>query len=362
MADVSTLAPGALLDAQGSLVLTAKQWAAVQAYCVSAIALPAGMDEFKTYLPADPPGGFDAFEPLVGCWQDVHAHATTWRNDVFPASVSCAADIVHYADKVPLYYGALPTALAAILAEPSDPAALATFKALVGNLRLSAQGYAGHATLVKQGMVTFSEATQADQKRLAPLLTDYLKQLGDEDPVIAQMQKDYAADKAAVDMWNAQWEHDTIVAATSLAYAWIWPFGTVAAVIVAGIYGKRATDDLSQAAGYQEKTKILDGKLKSAAQLSLDLKRIDKDLQDVSDKLGAALAVIEAIEGRWTALDDDLANILSILDEDVSKADDFIKSLGIDEAIDAWRKIGAEADAYRQNAFITVTDDTAKAA
>jgi len=48
---------------------------------------------------------------------------------------------------------------------------------------------------------------------------------------------------------------------------------------------------------------------------------------------------------------------LRIMEEDIKQVPAIIKSLGIAEAIQAWDNVAKEADAYRVNAYITVTTE-----
>lgn len=44
-----------------------------------------------------------------------------------------------------------------------------------------------------------------------------------------------------MDKVTKEYNYDVVVAATTLTYVWIFPFVTIPAVVVAGVYGNRAT-------------------------------------------------------------------------------------------------------------------------
>src|SRR5258705_5035167 len=156
--------------------------------------------------------------------------------------------------------------------------------------------------------------------------------------------------KSAYDEYN----HDVIVAATAAAYAWVFPVGTIAAGIVAGIYGKKATDALARAHGLSTAIDTLNTELRSAAILMADLTRINVDLGDIGGKIDAAVPALDKMRGAWEGISSDLDNIRTVIANDIGKAPAIIKSLGIDTAIADWAAVAAEADQYRVNAYITV--------
>lgn len=61
---------------------------------------------------------------------------------------------------------------------------------------------------------------------------------------IEKLRKEIMDDNAHKDNANKDYEHYCTIAGTTPTYAWIWPFGTIAAGSVAGIYGAKATQGL----------------------------------------------------------------------------------------------------------------------
>lgn len=356
------IGPGELNTGAGSpFILSKPEWVSVQCYVVSALHLPTDQKSMREELPADPPGGMDQFNDLLSAYKSLHDHCQYWQDHTLQDSVNCAADIVHYNVKVPSYYGALTKLLPKLELDPPDPAAVNQCKAILQNLSSQAKGYADHAQLVLDGMKTFSEQSAQDQLTIKPLIEKYKKKLGEQSPTIKDLSDELEKDKEALKAANEEYNHDVIVAATTPTYAWIWPAGTIAAGTVAGIYGKKATDALKRVHEYESKISLVSDQLQAAAKLLLDLQRIHSDLGDISDKLNTALPVLQKMHGAWTAIHNDLDNILVIIDQDIDQVPAILKSLGIDEAIQAWAQVAAEADAYRVNAYVTATtEDLAK--
>ena len=355
--DKYDLGPGELDTGDNPFYLSNPEWLSIQCYVASAINLPEDKDSMRAMLPADPPGGMDQFNDLITAYKDLHDHCEYWQNNTLPDSVKCASNIVDYNIKVPIYYGALTKLLDKLEQKPPDDKAVEQFKAIIQNLSDQAAGYSNHAGLVYKGMSDFAEQSARDSGAIKPLKEKYDKELGDQAPEIKQMSEELTTLKNELDEATKEYEHDVVVAATSATYAWIFPLGTIAAGIVAGTYGSKATKAAKRAKGISAEIGLLNDKLAASAILLLDLGRIHSDLSDISEKLAIALPIIQKLQGIWGGIRDNLENILRIIDEDISQVPAIIKSLGIDEAIDAWAKVAKEADSYRVNAYITVTTD-----
>lgn len=356
------IGPGGLKTG-GPFLLSQPEWLGIQRYLVSGMHLPADKAALIAQLGGTaPPNGIDSYADLIAGFAAVNAHCTAFNNGTLPDSVACADQIVQYNRDVPTYYGALTKLLPQLEVPTPDPTVVAQFKAIVTLLATQAQEYADHATKVKDGMKAFADLSVQDQISLGALHDKYSKLLGDQSPVIAQLATDAKTDTDSMRQWNSQYEHDTVVAATSATYAWLWPFGTIAAVVVAGVYGKRATDDLARVHEFQAKLDLVNNQTKAAAIMLLDLGLINSDLDDIGTKLAAALPTIEKIEGIWSAIASDLTSLATTIDTHIAQVPAIIRSLGIDTAIKDWNDVASEANAYRVNAFITVGTEAQAAA
>jgi hypothetical protein len=288
-------------------------------------------------------------------YKTLHDHCSFWNDHTLPDSVSCAGDIVHYNEKVPIYYGALTKLLPKLEMVPPDPDAVKTFTAIVTQLSGNAQGYADHAASVKDAMTAFATQTKTDGTAVSVVHQKYVDKLGANSDTIKKLSDQITQDKSDLDAAEAEYREDVIIAATSATYAWIWPVGTIAAGTVAGIYGKRATDALARANGLKAAIDTEENELHSDQILIADLTRINSGLGDISQKIADALPALELMRGLRGAISDDLKNILTVVASDISQAPVWVKSLGIDEAISDWADVAAKADAYRVNAYITTT-------
>lgn len=354
----ATLGPRDLMpQANSPFMLSKPEFVAVQTYVEAGKRLPASRDEMTSRL------GISAedvaeFDDLIAVYNQIDGHCTYFSTATFPMSVQLASAITEYNTKVPTYYGALNQVITLWQDGKITPdQGKAKLDALLSNLRDTAQTYATTAKTVKDKMIQFVEETKGDQANLTPVQQRYHDKYEAEGGLIDTYTSQIKTDLDNIKNWNDQYQHDVTVAATSATYAWVWPVGTIAAAIVAGIYGKRATDALDHVHEYQDKLAQAQGDLRKALLLTHDLYLANDSLAGIVAKLNAALPVLEKMEGIWGAIADDMANVLTAIDQDIDKAPVIIKDLGVTEAIDDWAKVAAIADAYRVNAYITVTTE-----
>ncbi|WP_460676501.1 alpha-xenorhabdolysin family binary toxin subunit A [Hymenobacter coalescens] len=364
-----TLAPGALASpgtpGGPKFALSTTEWLAIQTYVTDALALPITPDAFRKSLGAGAPSDLSDFQSLIDCYKGINAHCTTWQNETYPASVSLASDVSAYGSrKAPLYYGAIQKEADILIDDPDNAAALKALKGILDNLTQQAQTYADNAARVYKQIQDFANQTAADKTTLlgpdgnSGLVKKYNDKYGSTSTEVQQLTKQIADQQAILKSATDEYNHDVIVAATSPTYAWVFPAGTIAAAVVAGVYGKRATDALDLMHATQAKIKTMTDQVAADANLMIAIHNAEIGMSAIGQELAEALPVIQKIQGLWGAIKDDLQGIVALIDADIRKALPIIMNLGIAEAIQAWKDVADEADTYRKNAYITVDGKT----
>jgi hypothetical protein len=302
------------------------------------------------------------FDPVITCYSGINSHCTTWQNTVFPATVSLASDIHQYgAQKAPIYYGAILKQANILTSDPTNASALAALKAILDNLSQTATTYSNNAAAAAKQIQTFAEQTQADKVVLVGadgntgLTKTYNDKYGEQSADVIALNKEITAQQIVLDAANEEYNKDVIIAATSPTYAWVFPFGTIAAAVVAGIYGKRATDALDRARAAQQKINSDTAQVAADAALMTAIQMAQQGMTKIVTALSAALPVIQKVQGIWGGISSDIGSIVKLIDTDIRQAIPVIMSLGVDEAIQSWASVAAEADNYRVNAYITVS-------
>ena len=355
------IGPGALqTGATSPFVLSSADWYSIQTYVFDAIQLPTTLEGLRTYVKAEASFDMTPFQPLIDAYTLMNAHCATWQNTTFPASVTLADDIVHYNTKVPIYYGAINTEAQKLIANPNDTQAQQALAAILTNLSQQAATYQGNAKHVADLIQQFAIDSANDQNTLGGtdgkggLVKKYNDEYGAQSDAVKELQKELQAKQLQLKAANAAYNHDMVVAATTPTYAWIWPFGTIAAAIVAGIYGKRATDDLMNARAAQNQINTIGGEIARDVNLMNAITFAEQGMGAILQALTRALPVIQKIQGAWAAISSDLSNVSTIITNDIQNALPVLMNLGVSEAISQWQTLSVEANGYRVNAYVTV--------
>jgi hypothetical protein len=343
-----------------AFILSASEWFTIQTYVINALALPTTDAAFKTLLGSGAPGDMTPFKPLISAYGTINKHVTSWQTDTFPKSVSLASDIYNYAQQAPIYYAPILPLAKKLTANPDDKEAKDELTAILGVLSKSASSHHDKAKEVAEKIQTFATQTQADKVVLngsdgkGGLQKQYKDKYGESSEDVIRLSKEIEAQKLVLKAANEEYDHDVIVAATTPTYAWVWPFGTVAAAIVAGVYGDKAVKALERVRAAQQQINTMSAELAADAQLIINITTATSSITDILGKIEAALPIIQKIQGAWGAISDDLNNIIQTIDTNIAEALPIIMNLGVQTAINEWTEVGDLAQAYRLHAYVTV--------
>ncbi|SEO98816.1 alpha-xenorhabdolysin family binary toxin subunit A [Mucilaginibacter sp. AW1-7] len=337
-----------------TFVLSTNEWLSIQVFVTGAMLLPTTTALLQKTLPAVPSGGIEQFEPLVKGYKNLYDICDTFDTVTKPDSVKCASNLIAYNVKVPIFYRAILALLLKIEADPTDTVSINQLKQTLQVMINEAQAFSTHATNVAAAMQKFSLDTSVNEAAIGTLFKTYSDKISGTSGTIKTMQAQLAQDKADLADAEDEYKHDIIVAATSASYAWIWPCGSIAAGIVAGIYGDKATKAKARIDALGDLVNSLEAKIAADATLVLDLTRINNDITGITKKIDDALPAIQKIQGMWNALKDDLSSLLATINGEIKDMPSFIAGLGIEAAIVLWQQVADEANAYRINAYITI--------
>ena len=342
------------------LALAATEWVSIQTYVIDALALPTDQASFKTFLGTGAPSDLSDFTQLITAYATINGHVTTWQNDTFPASVSLASDIYAYSQQAPVYYGAINPLADILTKDPNNQDAKDKLAGILDVLSASAATNHDNAAAVFTKIQTFATTTQADKTTLSGtdgasgLQKYYNDKYGATSTEVTNYTNQLASEKTILDSANAEYKEDVIIASTTPTYAWVWPFGTIAAGVVAGIYGDKAVKALQRAKDAQDQINTLNAQLQADAALMAALTLTNASVKTIVNDINNALPIIQKIQGQWGAIRDDLSTISGVIKTNIQQALPIVMSLGVQLAINDWTAVGLAADKYRQNAYVTV--------
>jgi hypothetical protein len=347
--------------------LSSEEWIKIQTYVDDALALPTNDNELKMLLGEGAPANLSDFQKLLAAYRTINEHCSTWQDTTFPSTVSLASDIYNYGTtKVPIFYPPILVQARILERDPDDENAKAALKAILDSLSQQATAYANNAEAVAVQVQEFAKETKADKETMvgphgdAGLVKYYDDEYGSTSAEVAELTKEIEDQKAILKAANKEYDHDVIVASTTPCYAWVWPIGTIAGAVVAGVYGDKAVKAKERAHAAEKQIKALDAELQADANLMISLGMARDSMKTLVDALVAALPIIQKIQGVWAGISDDLASIVKLIDDDIRNVPPLIMGLGVDEAIAAWEAVAVAANAYRHNAYVTVEGGAAQ--
>jgi hypothetical protein len=349
------LAPKFQTDPKSPFFMATADWQKVQCFVEAGIKLPISGAEAKVKLNISD-ADVSHFSDLWAAYKNVHDHCLDFQINIFPNTVALAGAIVDYGrHRAPAYYGGITKILneidAGTMPEEKGEQQIAM---ILTRLADQAQRGADEAAAAAKQIADFIATTQQDQGVLTPLKARYEHELDGADGRIAQLRAEIQDDLNLIETYNAEYRKDVTIATTTATYAWVVPAGTIAAAVVAGVYGQRAVEALKHVHEYQDKAEKDDVELAAKIALSNDIKICDASVKGILDSLTAALPVLEKARGAWEALSTDIKSVLDTLSNDIKDAPSCIQQFGVDTALSEWADIATLADNYRANAFVSV--------
>lgn len=347
--------------------MTSTSWLTLQTYLNNVASLPNSLAALSTNMGAGAPADMSDFQKLVTLYGSMQTQGSNFTGTLYPSIVKLASDIYDYAQNIPEYYAGLQDLINQLNVSPAPTgAALTTIQnnmvAVVDQLASNIAPYITSASSISTQLNTFVTSLETDLSTLGSNTpspgTGYYQYYNDEygttSAAVQNLISEIAAQTTALHTYQAEYNHDVIVAATSPTYGWIWPFGTIAAGIVAGIYGAKATAALNAMNAATASIKLLNAEEQADMNLMNDLTAVTTAIENLSSELNAAIGILEGIEGNWTAISSDLTSLSNYLTTDFQGSLAFLLQIDFNTASNDWANLAKEADAYRTNAFITV--------
>jgi hypothetical protein len=366
-----SISPGAIAEpgTEGgpAFALSKPEWIAIQTYVTDGLAMPTTDDEFRKSLGSGAPKDLADFLQLISAYKGIHDHCKTWQDATYPETVSLANSVVQYGrNTAPVYYPPILVEAKKLIENPDNQEAKAALKAILDALQKEARGYAEKADSAAKNVKKFADDTQADKDKLvgpkgdAGLVKYYNDKYGKASKEVEDLNKEIVAERLTLKAANDEYDHDVVVASTTPTYAWIWPAGTIAAAVVAGIYGDKAVKALERARAAQRKIDELTDKLAADANLMNAIQLASLGMTSITRSLSGALPVIQKIQGVWGGIAADIGKIVTLIDTNIREVPPIIMNLGVELAIKSWANVATAADAFRVNAHVIETGHPAQ--
>lgn len=365
----TTIAPGSLgtgnfsqapIQGGPAFAMSNTQWLELQTFFANVAQLPSTLKALSTQMGSGAPSDMSDFQNLIDLYVSMQTQGTNFTSTIYPHVVQVAGSIATYGNSIGTYYGGLQTEITALQnASPAQqPTIQANIIAIVKQLADTAQTYATNAASVSTDLNTMATNLTNDSEQLIGsngLYSYYNNKYGAESTTVQNIISELSSDNQALSAAQAEYHHDVIVAATSPTYCWVaWPVGMIAAAIVAGVYGSKATAALNTIHSLQSTIATLTAEQQADTNLMNALQSTNNQVQSLNGQVTGALAIVELMEGGWSTINSDLTNIVNILTNDFNSGLAFLEQLNYNQLIQDWTTLAALATQFQTNAFITI--------
>jgi hypothetical protein len=320
-------------------------WTAIQGYVARAQSLP-GSDSVLLQQLGAGWGEVGRFTPLREAFDSMRGHGAQ-LSTLLPDATSLAADLQDYALATTDTYAPLSELIARLRASRTDSEAEQLFQARVATLAGEVLVREQHAGTLEDRAHDLATAVEGDQARLESVRSSYqgAESQGDRGRLTAAhvrlAQLAHALAAAHVDL-----RYNLDMVAGTAAYAWIWPWGTIAAASVAGVHGQRATDA-------RNRISDLTNQITSEAGVARDMARrlhsLDRAI-DSADQVGGSIAGVRPELGKlrehWQEARNDLEKLTKIVGTDLKKGTPITRRVLLELALSKWQQVHARASAY----------------
>ena len=347
-------------------VLSTEEWVAIQIFAEAARSLPITQEEMRNeFLLGDLDFGSN-YQELLKSYQSVHDISGQWLNvgGYREQMVDLATDIVLYSDDV-------LTGSKRI----SDFTNNMWQAVLEGDVNKGNRHLSVVKTLVKK-MLKDTTNYYAKADDLSVKLTGFINTLDKEDKELKQVQVAHAdilenngsdtqkeIDRLIkkIEEANQEWTKWVTVAATTPTYAWVFPYGLIAAIGAASGGTANAVALASEISFIKEDLDNFRSQLKTEELTYLSWKLATGSITNTRDQLSGALRALEKLKGSWVLVVARLKAAVNGLNEvnsqDVIDNPDLWEALilstsELEDLENRWGEIKDSTEEWVRNAYV----------
>ncbi|KAL1729957.1 hypothetical protein EV714DRAFT_273107 [Schizophyllum commune] len=363
------MTPQGLLNADGNYVLQQEDVYNLLKYVWAGVLLPVTPEDYQKRLQISTDIATklaNVISPLVAAYKTCSANCTAFKSTTYPSIVAIASDIYNYAQNAggtaqDSYYAGIWQAIRTLANTTSPTQAqqlIATINGLIDTQVNDIANIKTKAEQVVTDLTTFKLQTAGDQTTLKTNIDAVAAALKTEDGDLATLEKMLADNKAELASDEAEYEHDVIVACTTLTYFWVPIVGIIAATIVAGVFGKKAADMADKIDEIKSLIADEEGKVSDEKRLLADLNAVDTDLTNFYASIDPAISAMQDMIAVWENIETQLTNLKSLVASDVKKANAATAAHTDAILVAKWNALKEAVDKYRQAAYITPVQQT----
>ncbi|WP_391088005.1 alpha-xenorhabdolysin family binary toxin subunit A [Vibrio sp. NH-UV-68] len=173
--------------------------------------------------------------------------------------------------------------------------------------------------------------------------------------------------KRRIDELNLEYRKWVKVAATTPTYAWIFPFGTIAAISTAGSGSAKAATLKNQIQSIREDVVVLRKEMAHDQAVYLSWSIATDSIDKILESSRLALAEQQRLRGGWALISSQLKRVIKGIDDinsdDVLHDPDniiaaYVTELEVEKLRSRWKNIGSESEAWLANSDVTGISST----
>jgi hypothetical protein len=342
-------------------------WHYLQVFSVWGLRIPFSEDTLKSTLAMDNPGQYPFFPTMLEGNQKVHDACSIFYTNVFPGVIKVGRNLLNTANDISPNDGDIFGVLIQMLDDKEFDGALELIKDMQATTQenidqadkvQSDLGDFSAALVEAQGILnTSNDQLQADSKTSQDAI--------DKAQGGAEVAGSLANLQQMIDSTKKEYDHNVVVASTTVTYAWVAPpVGIVAAAVVAGVYGDKAVKALNALDEWNAKFAAENAALGTALKSNQIQKLAQSSLTETINANNAAISQTTIVKNAWEGILNSLnivgnkvLNMTKITDEaEVLKTTALVKAYA-KQAGKAWESIVPPLKELTTNPYIVVEQD-----
>lgn len=341
-------------------------WHFLQVYCGWGLRLPSDDADFHALLKTKELAAYKFYPNLKGGSSLLKDQCRQFTTEVLPKMVQVGNDLSSFANAVKNDDGEMFKIIIELIEgdSPDFAAAIDLIKSLQGNAKTALD----NAAKVQTGLAGFKSGLVEGSAKIALAKTDIeaddkvnraaMDRLTSDDP---ELQGSLAHYEKLRKKAKADYNYDVKVAATTPTYAWVSVFGLIAASVVAGVYGKRAVDDLKKIDRIDEDIKNAKAELGRAVAANNTYGVANTAVTKITQYTDAALSATTKVQNGWNAIQKGLGDVSTELARTMTTDDEGEKLRSVtlvkkflSRTEEKWRGIAPALDLLTKHPYIDI--------
>ncbi|MEN2281308.1 hypothetical protein AAGF08_04155 [Algoriphagus sp. SE2] len=342
-----------------------KAWHFLQVYSTWGLRLPHTDGTLKQTLGISDTGPYQFYPSMLQGYQQIFEASDHFQKKVFPEVVAMGNSLRRFAEAAKTGDDGTFDAINELI-DAGDADSLAAVLELIEDLQSQAAKNVSDAENVGLLLADYSaklvaaestvKATQQKVESDANVSSTRIKELKGGKEMTGSIENF----KTLMNTFQKEYDHNVIVASTSPTYAWVFPFGTIAATVVAGIYGDKAVQALKNFNKMKAQFAAAKSELEVATNAHNVQSLANEGLTKAKDLTQKAINDTNTVKNAWNSLSSNLTVVSNKVEGMTNDAEDkklkakALIKLYSKQAGKAWAKLWPAIQELTTDPYITI--------